>query len=154
MSNNDLDDKEFQPRIGFEKSEQDSSFSFSDFNQKSLRSDELLKESEKVSEEFNENLKSFEELNDSKGLNQAFCQEKSESVSLGEPVKFLDELEEKTELKIMNFDPVDKEPKINSNLIISPSNTIPKAEENGSVLQMRHSVKENKKNCCKKCNIF
>ena len=116
MSKTDYDEKDFEPKIGFEKSIEDSSFSFSEFEKNSIHSPGFIQSSESVSQKIKENNESSDDLSDSKGLNQAFFEEKSESVSLGEPIHFIEEVEETTQIKISASYQLEKSPDIIENL--------------------------------------
>ena len=143
MSKIDYDGKDFEPRIGFEKSIEDSSFSLSEFEKNSIYSSDLIKPYESVSSKIKEYTENNDDFSDSKGLNQAFYEEKSGSVSLDEPANFIEDVDDTTQIKISSSYQLEKSPNIIENL---KSNDI-----NLSKDMNQDSEKETRrKNCCEK----
>lgn len=122
MSKFDYDGKDFEPKLGFEKSIEESSLSFSEFEKNSIHSSEFLQASDPASVPPKENAEMSQDLNDSKGLNQGFYEEKSESISLGEPVKFIEDIEETTQIKLNPSNEPQKTTQNIENLVNNPTN--------------------------------
>ena len=148
MSKLDYDVKDFEPKLGFEKSIEESSFSFSEFEKKSINSSEFLQDSGSVSGKLKAKNEMNEDLNESKGLNQAFYEEKSESISMGEPVKFIGDVEETTQIKVNLSNQQQKNSQNIENLANNPTN-------HSQGLNQRPAKEIKRKTCCEKlCMLF
>jgi hypothetical protein len=158
--------EKFEPKIGFENSvEGGMSFSFSEFEIQGnpQRSNSFFSESEKESVSVDKS-ESERSVNVSNGLNHAFFEENSESVSIRSPVKIARELNENTAIEVFakNKGKKEKDQKVEAGseepeIILANEERV---EERVGYLEEEGRKKSGslrkKKSCCKcaSCYIF
>ena len=116
--------EKFEPKIGFGNSvEGGMSFSFSEFEIQGnpQRSDSFFSESEKEAAEVVDQSESEVSVNVSNGLNHAFFEENSESLSIRSPIKVARELNENTGIEEFGISKPKKEKKEKKVKVVSVS---------------------------------